>query len=339
VTLQQIFDEMKYPPSRRTTSSLRSFCQTLGINPWEQQDAQEFWKLLLPELGYEPLLALYRGTYDTFIQAMDGSGRERIRKEIFMDLSIDVADYDHVMDSLRDMFTEGEVLKVQEGNGWRPDKESEEKVDAIKGNRLIVRGLPKILQLHLKRFRHDWETGRVSKMNDRFVFEEVLDLQSVFIGGGGGGGVDDKEECLYDLQSVVVHVGEYGSGHYYAYVRPNVQTNEWYRFDDDRVTRVSFQDVIEDAFGGHVVKQNAKHDTCQTTRWEKKKGKEGKNAGFWNIHVWWKRVVRVGGGGDETRSKRSGLLEYGWGGRMSSAYMLQYVKRSEISLLYHDEQD
>ena len=39
-------------------------------------------------------------------------------------------------------------------------------------------------------------------------------------------------------------------GHYYSFVRPDIQTNEWYRFDDEFVTRVDFTDVIVDAYGG-----------------------------------------------------------------------------------------
>jgi ubiquitin carboxyl-terminal hydrolase 7 len=353
MALQQVFAQMVSSSSSSSTTTtrssatitpIRSFCRTLGINPLEQQDAQEFWKLLLPELDHTPLLELYQGTYDAFIKALDGTNRQRVRKEIFMDLSLDVVDYDHVMDSLQNMFTGGEILSVQDGNGWRPDKGSQETVDAIKGNRLVPEGLPKILQLHLKRFRHDWELGSVSKINDRFVFEKVLDLQSVFEDNCVEERKKKEEEeewWLYDLQSVVVHVGEYGSGHYYAYVRPYVQKDEWYRFDDDRVTRVSFQDVEEDAFGGHVVvvgkgKRKGQHEKSKNQR--KGQGiagtREKNKVGFWK--KLWKHWTRVGGGGGEdTRQRTTRLLEYGWGGRTSSAYMLQYVKRSDVPFLYN----
>lgn len=104
---------------------------------------------------------------------------------------------------------------------------------------------------------------------------------------------------IYDLQSIVVHAGEYGSGHYYAYIRPDARKNTWYRYDDDRVTEVSFKEVKNDAFGGHVVRRK----------------KKAKPAGFWAR--WF-----------------SPQDDFGWGGRSSSAYMLQYIKRSDIPLLY-----
>jgi ubiquitin C-terminal hydrolase len=39
-------------------------------------------------------------------------------------------------------------------------------------------------------------------------------------------------------------------GNYYSYIRPDIQTNKWYRFDDEFVTRVDFTDDIDDAYGG-----------------------------------------------------------------------------------------
>jgi hypothetical protein len=66
------------------------FCRSLGINSMEQQDAQEFWKLLLPHLKCEPLMDLYHGVYEDYITALDGSHRERRRQERFLDLSLEV---------------------------------------------------------------------------------------------------------------------------------------------------------------------------------------------------------------------------------------------------------
>ena len=77
-----------------------------------------------------------------------------------------------VESTLREMFTEPEILRVSEGNGWRPSKGAE-KVDAYKGSSLKSDGLPSLLQLHLKRFKYDWETGETSKINDCCPFPLV----------------------------------------------------------------------------------------------------------------------------------------------------------------------
>lgn len=179
LSLQQVFKSM-YIASQRGNGNLSQtpsvstniLCRNLGINVYEQQDSQEFWKLLLPELSHNLLTELYKGEYETYITALDGSGRERKRKEVFLDLSLDVSNFDNVHDSLEEMFTSGEVLSVREGNGWRPEKGAE-KVDALKGSTIAQPGLPNILQLHLMRFSYDVITGGMSKINDRFVFSKV----------------------------------------------------------------------------------------------------------------------------------------------------------------------
>jgi len=76
------------------------------------------------------------------------------------------------------MFTEPEILRVSEGNGWRPSKGAD-KVDAYKGSSLKRDGLPSLLQLHLKRFKYDWETEETSKINDCCSFPVVSRMLSL----------------------------------------------------------------------------------------------------------------------------------------------------------------
>ena len=108
---------------------------------------------------------------------------------------------------------------------------------------------------------------------------------------------------MYDLQAIVVHVGEYGSGHYYSYVRPDIRSNDWYRFNDHEITSVSFSEVVSDTFGGRVARKAEEEHRGLLKRI------------FGSVH-----------GGS-----------YGYGGRTSSAYMLQYVRRCDIPELYGEE--
>lgn len=319
LSLQQLFTQMEKAslqgsndPKLTPAASTSLLCRNIGINPYEQQDSQEFWKLFLPELDSQDLTNLFKGSYETYIAALDDSGREKIRKEIFLDLSLDVSNFDNAHSSMEDMFTSGELLLCKEGNGWRPEKGAE-KVDAIKGNKWIVKGdknddlvMPKILQLHLMRFNYDWQSGIMSKINSRFSFLKTLDLKGIC----DSENEVSKEDFLYDLQSVVVHVGEYGSGHYYAYVRPDIQSKKWFRYDDDRVTEVTFQDVQDDAFGGRAIKRTSQEEKRSI------KGNRGRNRFL-------KRFF--------SRNNRN---QFGFGGRTSCAYMLQYVKRTEVPFLY-----
>jgi len=210
------------------------------------------------------------------------------------------------LDSLKESFGEPELLSVKEGNGWRPEKGAN-KVDAHKGSSLIAKGLPPILQFHLKRFTYDWQTDSMTKVNSRLEFPSVLDLSLLCKPVDGE---VDQEQTIYDLQSVVIHVGQYGMGHYYAYVRPDVRSNTWYRFNDHIVERVTEQEVFEDAYGGKA--------SVERQPISKEGGRGLPSLG---------RLFRWFGG-------KGG--SYGYGGETSNAYVLQYVRRSDLSNLYLD---
>jgi len=48
-----------------------------------------------------------------------------------------------------------------------------------------------------------------------------------------------------------VHSGDVHGGHYYAFIRPTPKM-QWYKFDDERVTRARKKDVFEGTFGGET---------------------------------------------------------------------------------------
>jgi ubiquitin carboxyl-terminal hydrolase 7 len=319
--MRELFQNMMLSGGRDHAYSPRSFCMRLGIPPMIQQDSQEFWKLLLPAMDAEELCRLYRGTYVDYITALDGSGREKRRDEVFLDLSLDVVltgdtkhtdddeQEDDLLRSLRRQFGKPELLSVKEGNGWRPAK-GEDKVDAHKGSSLQATGLPPILQFHLKRFQYDWQTDVTKKLNDRFTFPQCLDLSEVCSDTKDNEAA--KEMALYELQSVVVHVGEYGAGHYYAYVRPDTSNDQWYRFNDDMVELVTFTEVTDDVFGG-----------CARQAEQKTRGGGQSRRGSV-----FQRVGRM------LRGKGGSKSAFGWGGQTSNAYVVQYVRKKDIAFLY-----
>ena len=142
-----------------------------------------------------------------------------------------------------------------------------------------------------------------------------LDLSDIVEDASSG--VEDA--AIYDLQSIVVHKGEYGSGHYYSYVRPDVNNDQWYRFDDEFVVKVDYEDVVADAFGGARRKRNRSRESSS--------GRSGvvRRRGLFRLFrsiFGFLRPVRIGGS------------NYGYGGRSSSAYQLQYTKRSDRRLIY-----
>lgn len=92
VALRELFSEMVKASISKTHAVIpERFALRLGIPPMVQQDSQEFWKLLLPALQQESITDLYQGSFEDYIIALDGSGRERRREEIYLDLSLDVS--------------------------------------------------------------------------------------------------------------------------------------------------------------------------------------------------------------------------------------------------------
>ena len=109
--LQHTFQSLS--PTTSSSGTTQILCRSLGINPYIQQDGQEFWKLFVPELDYTQLSQLYTGYYDDYIREIideNGGGweeekkedmpmrennfepRERVRTDPFLDLSIPVTE-------------------------------------------------------------------------------------------------------------------------------------------------------------------------------------------------------------------------------------------------------
>jgi ubiquitin carboxyl-terminal hydrolase 7 len=348
-------DETSYS----SCTSAQPLCHSLGINPMEQQDTQEFWKLLLPQLP-QPVIDTYTGSYEDYIIACDGTGRTR-RKEIpFVDLSLEVptakkddgleTSETSLIHSFRSMFQTPELLSVAEGNGWRPPPAIKtknhptnysEKVDALKGQLLHRQGLPSLLQLHLKRFQYDWQTHTITKLNHRYTFPEEIDLKEIIATKNDTIIMpyqESQSSTQYVLQSVIVHAGPFGSGHYYSYCKPmltleekeeevtntssksktnkNTKRSQWYRFDDEIVTPVTIEEVLADAYGGIC-------STSTDTGWNEKHLRN--TARRSRLFRWFTSTAMP---------FSSTKYTYGYGGRDSCAYVLQYVRKRDIPLLY-----
>jgi ubiquitin carboxyl-terminal hydrolase 7 len=134
------------------------------------------------------------------------------------------------------------------------------KQDAKKG--VAFKTLPPVLELHLRRFEYDFSTDQMVKINERFEFPTTLDLDR----GDRSYFTTDSDPTVvnkYRLQSVLVHSGGPNGGHYYAFVRP-LTSEQWYRFDDERVTKAKEKEATEAQFGGTEQQQHPGH----TPQWK-----------------------------------------------------------------------
>ncbi|RPA89611.1 cysteine proteinase [Choiromyces venosus 120613-1] len=146
------------------------------------------------------------------------------RDEQFLDLSIDLEKNSSVTSCLRN-FSASEMLC--ERNKFHCDscgglQEAEK--------RMKIKRLPKVLALHLKRFKFMENLGRFEKLHYRVLYPYHLRLFNT---------TDDAEDPdrLYELYAVVVHIG--GGpyhGHYVAIVK--TEDKGWLLFDDELVEPV-----------------------------------------------------------------------------------------------------
>lgn len=102
-----------------------------------------------------------------------------------------------------------------------------------------IKSLPRVLALHLKRFKYIEQYGKAKKLSYRVVFPLELRLFNT---------CDDTEnpDRLYNLFAVVVHVGSGPSqGHYVTLVR---SYGHWLLFDDDAV-ELKDESELQSVFG------------------------------------------------------------------------------------------
>ncbi|KAI8047007.1 hypothetical protein BDF21DRAFT_352542, partial [Thamnidium elegans] len=108
---------------------------------------------------------------------------------------------------------------------------------------VIFDSFPPVLHLQLKRFEYDMVTDNMVKINDRHEFPEKINLRPFL-------SESMEKSQVYILHGVLVHTGDLTGGHYYSFVRPT-KDEKWFKFDDDRVTPASFQQVFQANFGGY----------------------------------------------------------------------------------------
>ncbi|KAK3709277.1 hypothetical protein LTR37_011015 [Vermiconidia calcicola] len=171
------------------------------------------------------------------------------RDEPFLDLSVDLSAHTSVTSCLR-KFSEEEMLC--ERNKFHCDncgglQEAEK--------RMKIKRLPRVLALHLKRFKYTEDLQRLQKLFHRVVYPFHLRLFNT---------TDDASDPdrLYELYAVVVHIG---GGPYHGHYVSIIKTHDrgWLLFDDELVEPVDKSYVLN-FFGGEPIPglQDAKQLAC-----------------------------------------------------------------------------
>lgn len=155
------------------------------------------------------------------------------RDEAFLDLSLEIEQNSSLTSCLRN-FSKTEMLTAEEKFFCDKCCSLQEAQKRIK-----IKSLPKILVLHLKRFKYMEQLGRYKKLSYRVVFPMELKLCNT-TGSAAGSDVE------YSLYAIVVHVGSGPNhGHYFSLVKSH---NHWLYFDDDTVEMID-ESVVQSCYG------------------------------------------------------------------------------------------
>ncbi|XWS57102.1 hypothetical protein CRYUN_Cryun09bG0142700 [Craigia yunnanensis] len=248
LALQSLFYKLQYSDTSVATKELTKSFGWDTYDSFMQHDVQELNRVLCEKLEDKmkgtvvegTIQQLFEGHHMNYIQCINVDYKST-RKESFYDLQLDVKGYKDVYASF-DKYVE--VERLEGDNRYHAEQYGLQ--DARKG--VLFIDFPPVLQLQLKRFEYDFIQDTMVKINDRYEFPLQLDLDREN-GKYLSPEADRSVRNLYTLHSVLVHSGGLHGGHYYAYIRPTV-SDQWFKFDDERVTKEDMKRALEEQYGG-----------------------------------------------------------------------------------------
>ncbi|KAK8187319.1 ubiquitin carboxyl-terminal hydrolase 21 [Phyllosticta capitalensis] len=266
--LQRLFYQLQTSNVAVSTNELTASFGWDTRQIFEQQDVQELSRVLMERLekkmkGTEAenaLAKMFAGKMKTYISCINVP-YESSRIEDFWDIQLNVSGNKNLDDSFKDYVQvevmDGDNKYFAEGYGLQ---------DANKG--VIFETFPDVLHLQLKRFEYDFNRDAMMKVNDRYEFPEIWDASPYL-----SESADRSEPYVYRLHGILVHSGDLNAGHYYAFIKPT-KDGHYYKFDDDRVTRATKKEALEENFGGeytNMMNGNGQHRNPYTRTWSTKR--------------------------------------------------------------------
>ncbi|KAJ7975928.1 ubiquitin carboxyl-terminal hydrolase 12 [Quillaja saponaria] len=248
LALQRLFYKLQYNDRSVSTKELTKSFGWDTYDSFMQHDVQELNRVLSEKLEDKmkgtvvegTIQQLFEGHHMNYIECINVDYKST-RKESFYDLQLDVKGCRDVYASF-DKYVEVESLEGD--NKYHAEEHGLQ--DAKKG--VLFIDFPPVLQLQLKRFEYDFMRDTMVKINDRYEFPLQLDLDRDN-GKYLSPDADRSVRNLYTLHSVLVHSGGVHGGHYYAFIRPTV-SDQWFKFDDERVTKEDVKRALEEQYGG-----------------------------------------------------------------------------------------
>ncbi|PWZ30545.1 Ubiquitin carboxyl-terminal hydrolase 13 [Zea mays] len=248
LALQSLFYKLQHSDNSVATKELTKSFGWDSYDSFMQHDVQELNRVLCEKLENKmkgttvegAIQKLFEGHHMNYIECINVESKST-RKESFYDLALDVKGCSDVYASF-DKYVA--VERLEGDNKYQSEEHGLQ--DAKKG--MLFIDFPPVLQLQLKRFEYDFVRDTMLKINDRYEFPLQLDLDRDD-GKYLSPDADRSVRNLYTLHSVLVHSGGVHGGHYYAFIRPKL-SDQWYKFEDERVTKEDMKRALEEQYGG-----------------------------------------------------------------------------------------
>lgn len=239
--LQYIFAKLLlFPGNYVDTSSFVSMWRTWDgsqVNPREQQDAVEFFQLLLDRLEEiipDVVKSLFQGEMELRILGKD-CNFEHNQIETFVNLPIDIRGYGSLDQSLQ-TFLVPEHFHEYEAQDFG-------KISADRWNR--VKKAPLVMVLTLTRFSFNMSTGVREKIDSFFSFPDEIDLSKIT--------TEQSDRHCYNLIGIVQHAGTAEAGHYTSYI---YNDHSWWVFNDTSAS-ITETSALASTYGGDECMGNA----------------------------------------------------------------------------------
>ena len=179
-------------------------------------------------------------------------GHKRFNEFCYNNIQLEIKEFTNIYDSLKNYFR----TEVMDGDNKINCEQCNIKRTCHK--HLLLKSLPNILVISLKRFEFDYDTMLKFKLNKYFAFPHILDMKDYLIEN------NTETNTEYELTGITIHLGVSDYGHYYDLIKG--PDNKWYKFNDTNVTEFKEEDIPKEAFGE---KENCDDDSYK----EKESGK------------------------------------------------------------------
>ena len=214
----------------------------------------------------------FYGEYAHQMIILDDNNRLKERTEPFYTLRLEVKNNANVETSLSTLIQD----EILQGENSYYDDLLDKKVRAIK--RLRIKRLPPVLVLQLKRFELNYDTFQKVKLNDKYVFPTLLDMQPYMSDADNNNSNQNMANgannvtTVFKLSGILIHSGSANAGHYYSYIKDREKmkgteeifiqskkgnynispANNWLKFNDDEVDNFDTKNIPQECYGGYA---------------------------------------------------------------------------------------